>query len=165
MHEVYSDASSLGVFTSTLWLYIAMCICIIFVIISIYLFSSRKTLETTKAIITNASCNTSFDSKSNARTATCTIDIEYFVEYKKYANKLITTDKYHDVGDQIDVSYDINNPDNVYYNTFSTTSIALILLCIGAIILGSAYLQYYLSSNYKIYAAGTGASNIVALFK
>lgn len=165
MSELYDEASSLGTFTSKMRLFSAIIVCIILLIISIVLFATKKEYISTNALVKTALCDSVYNEKSKSSTINCTLEVEYTVDYKEYRNRLVTYDTTHNIGDKIDILYNKNDPNDISYSVFSTTIIALILLGTGVLILGGAYLNYYLSSNYKMYAAGNAAGEIIDLVK
>lgn len=189
MTELYNDAISLGQFRSRLQLAGASCVSVILLYVASYmLYSSTTTANGTATVTSESTCsqvvqnitrtvpsrhrtgvlsilNGTTDSQIQNTTKTvqeCNTNISHFLSDKEYTGTIVTPIHYK-IGDSVQITYDKSNPSNVYIQSVPSYYFAL-LSCICAIfIVVAAYINYYITTEYKLYAASTGASTVLGM--
>lgn len=93
----------------------------------------------------------------------CSLNVNYNVNNNKF-NKIINTKtaKLYSSGDNIDLSYEENNPTNVRIKQISEKTIGKILIGIAIIIALFAIINAYLVTKSKSYATISGATNALS---
>ena len=162
--KLYDGLAGFGRVESAFYLITGGIFSIILVVIAIYLlFNSNRHLVSTTGRITQINCIKNTDSKNNV-TYNCNAHVNYVVGDTDY-NQPINTTKEYTVDNIIEISYNPSKPAIVSEKAMSTDTIAGILLGVAFIIVVFAYIKYYYTQKSKIFAAGTGAGNVINIFK
>ena len=162
--ELYSDTASLGRSYATIQLIFAVIIFIILTISGIYNQFVPITTTNIMATITNVvKCTAAVQSEQNY---SCNLIVNYTVNGTSYTNPVtLTNSKQYVVGEQVFISYNINNPNIITAAQLDSHFLGSISLVIGSILLLSCGINFYLSSSSNVYAAGTGISTTFGLLK
>ena len=161
--EIYEDTSSLGRVISLISLIVGI---IIAIVLFICAFNYQKTPDKpfTTATILSSSCTNVIN--NNKTEYSCILNLKYTVNNKEYI-KYITTQSntYYNQNAPIDITYEINNPNEIYIKSLDNATISYISCGVGIVIILASAINYYLTSRYKFYAAGTGVASTVNLFR
>ena len=150
--QLYDGAASVGKFEGTFKLYIAGALSILLVLISLYMFATNNSnLVNTTGQVTSVSCPPSGD---------CDIHLSYKINGTIYNGSINTSQGNFKVGSNIDITYDSTKPANITLQQKSNISLSIISLICACIIFGGAYLNYYLTTKYKMFAAVEGADTV-----
>jgi hypothetical protein len=161
--EVYEDTSSLGRFMGLIGLIIAIIVAVILFICAINYKNTPDNPYTTATILSATCTNLIFENKVEY---SCILNLKYTVNGREYKNYITTqSNVYYQVNSSIDINYDLNNPNNITIKSFNNSTMSYISCGIGAIIIIGAAINYYLTSKYKFYAAGTGVATTLDLFR
>ncbi len=161
--EVYENSSSLGRVISLISLIVGIIIAIILFICAFSYQATPDKPSTTATIITS-SCTTVLN--NNKTEYSCVLNLKYIVNNKEY-NNIITTQSntYYNQNTTIDINYELDNPNKIYIKSLDNMTMSSISCVIGIVIIFGAAVNYYLTSNYKFYAAGQGVASSFKLFK
>jgi hypothetical protein len=162
-NQLYSDSASLGYFKSLVSLIVAIVVGVVLIICSVSYFTSTVVYGTGKATITNANCVNS--TVNNKQQTNCNLTITYVVDNMQYNTNLSTSNSIYMNGQVIDIQYDINNPTQVRMSGLSNSTIGLISLGIAIVLVGGTYFNYYLATNYKLYASAEGVNTVYNVFR
>lgn len=185
-NNLYKGSIEYGRFTNTLSSIVMIIIAIIAIIFGIYLifnsiFDKRK--EKIIGTIVKTSCN-SFDKricekkdhncKDNCQESCttytsyrCQNDLKYTVNEKDYTTRTETiTETPQNVGIEINLLYEKNNPSNVKVEpTISSSNIGLIIIAIMTVVIVYNIAKYYLVQRSDLIASFEGVNNFTSLFK
>jgi hypothetical protein len=168
--EIYDETANLGKIYATVQIIIGIIIFIICCLCGMYNEFSRSETSNTTATITNVnSCvenKTKTVNDSEETNYVCNLEISYIVNGTTYKNtiSLKNSEKYV-VNKTVDISYQVNNPNNIGLPQADNRIIGSISMIIGSLLLASFSCNYYFASNSKIYAASTGAVNTINIVK
>ena len=175
VNHMYDDASSLGKVQSFIGLVIAIIIGLVLIIIGYYYVSSSNqyiiTLGTITAvncqnIIQNNTTKTTNTNTTNTNTIMCILNIEYKDNNTVfYTNNLTVNKSIYSVGQSIQIEYLKSNPNQIRLPTLSDMTFGYISSGISIVIVLGGLLNYYLSSNYKLYASAQGVKSVYGIFK
>ena len=98
-------------------------------------------------------------------TKRCLVNIEYNVNNINYAGVLNIDNVVYSEGQTIKIEYLKSDPNLIRLPGLSDKTIGYISSTIAIIIILVSSINYYLSSNYKLYASAQGAQTIVGIFK
>lgn len=165
--RIYDGASDLGKFQALISLILAIIVFVIMFIAGAYLyFSDQSNLFDTKAIIKDVKCkenNISYGNKQKI-VYNCNILVEYNLNGKNIMAQLNTNDNIlRNINQTIDITYDINDPNNVSLPIMRNSTMGFMLSSIGLLILGGAYLLYYMTNRFKLFASSQGASTALSI--
>lgn len=162
--NIYRGAAEYGKFTSSIQFYIFSAVAVVMIIIGLYLIIKKQTTRVTTGKIVKADCNRIYMKKGYRYE--CTLKIEYNIDtipYTSIINTSSATSYYQ--GQNIDVSYEIDNPTKIKIKQVSSKIIGLIVIIVALMIAGGSYLTKYITQHYEAAAAAKGAANIVSMFK
>jgi len=162
--ELYSDTASLGRSYATIQLIIAVIIFIILIISGIYnQFVPITTNNIMATIINVIKCTAAVQSEQNY---SCNLIVNYTVNGTSYTNPItLTNNKKYAIGDQVFISYNIQNPNIISVAQLDSHFLGSISILVGSALLLSCGINFYLSSSNNAYAAGTGISTTFGLLK
>jgi hypothetical protein len=169
--QIYDNVSEFGKFKTFLGLILGIILFIVLFSLSVYflIFNRNYNKKLTTAIVLNINNCEEVKVRDMAFNS-CMADIEYVVDNKRLAGKIkvVTPQDFTSVkvGDTINIEYLIRDPKIANHVPITNTSLSLLILCVGATILGFTYLAYYLAERFKIYAAfegGTTLFNLISL--
>ena len=161
--EIYEDTSSLGRVISLISLIVGI---IIAIVLFICAFSFQKTPDKpfTTATILSSSCTNVIN--NNKTEYSCILNLKYTVNNKEYTNFITTqSNTYYNQNAPIDITYETDNPNKIYIKSLDNTTISYISCGVGIVIILASGINYYLTSRYKFYAAGSGVASTVNLFR
>lgn len=156
--QLYSGAAELGQFRTTISLFIAIFIGIIFVIIGIILLT-KKNVHTTQvsATVVSGNCIQILD-KNNSSHSNCNLIVSYTYNGQNYPTcKLNTSGPQYVPGNTIDIFVDPNHPEDYSLESLQSDRVSgWILIGAAIFIVAIAYLTRWLSQRYKFFAAAEG---------
>lgn len=162
--QVYDGLSGLGKFSAWLFIIIACLFAICFFVGGVFFIRSDdddKYLRV-KGIVTDVNCvDISMDKD---KTYKCDITVEYVINNTKYTNKLFNTGERYIKNEPISLMVKKDDYNNVQIAQTDKTTMGIVFIIISVILLGLAYLNYYLTYNYKVFAAAQGTRTIFQLF-
>lgn len=161
--EIYDDTSSLGRIISLISLIVGI---IIAIVLFICAFSYQTTPDnpSTTATILSASCATIIN--NNETEYSCILNLKYTINNKEYTNNITTQSNiYYNQNAIIDITYELDNPNKIYIKPLNNKTISLISCGVGVVIILGSAINYYLTYNYKFYAASQGVASTINLFK
>jgi hypothetical protein len=161
--EIYEDTSSLGRVISLISLIVGI---IIAIILFICAFSFQKTPDKpfTTATILSSTCTSVIN--NNNTEYSCILNLKYTIDNVEYTNYITTQSNiYYNKNASIDITYEVGYPNKIYIKSLDNTTISYISCVVGIVIILASSINYYLTSRYKFYAAGTGVASTVNLFR
>lgn len=127
----------------TIFLYIGVFLGITIMLLAIIIFiKNDNNLVNTQGTITRSICSAFQDNRGTMYN--CVLTVSYNAGNKMYEREIIMDDKIvHNKGDKIDVTYNINNPEQVTLKQIKSEYIGIILSVIAIIIIAIGYYIYY----------------------
>jgi hypothetical protein len=161
--EIYEDTSSLGRVISLISLIVGI---IIAIILFICAFSFQKTPDKPFTTATIISSNCTSVVNNNKTEYSCILNLKYTINNVEYINYITTqSNTYYNKNASIDITYELEDPNKIYIKSLDNTTISYISCGVGIVIILASAINYYLTSRYKFYAAGTGVASTVNLFR
>jgi hypothetical protein len=161
--EVYENTSSLGRIISLISLIIGIIVAIVLFICA-FTYQTTPDKPSTTATILSSTCATIIN--NNKTEYSCVLNLKYTINNKEYTNYITTkSDIYYNQNTIIDINYELDNPNKIYIKSLDNMTISSISCVIGIVIILGSAINYYLTYNYKFYAAGQGVASTVKLFK
>jgi hypothetical protein len=163
----YKGTVGIGQFRASLTLIIAIILAIIMVLCGTYLvFNNDDELYlTVNGKVMKADCvsNTTRDSKGNTTNAyKCNITVGYEIDNNKYAKQIfVRSSEDYLQGEPISLWVKKSDLTDVRQAGFSGNLIGSGLMCGSLIIVSIAYLQYYLTYRYEVFASAQGIGTVV----
>lgn len=168
---LYSGSVSLGMFRATLSLVAAIVIGVLIVMVSMYciFYNDDDRYINVTGKVMKAECEpiTTYDEKGRPITRhKCNIVVGYKINDREYSNSIFTTstEKYL-VNEPIALWVDAVDHDDVQLAGIKSSHIGSALSCFAVMIVLAAYLNYYMTNRFEIYASAQGASTVVDVFK
>jgi hypothetical protein len=170
-NEIYSGLGGIGGFKAELYLIIAIIAAIILIVVSIYFIATddeNKYLRIEGNVLT-PSCvkaSTTYDERGRPTdTYKCHIDVSYQINDKLYTKKIyVVGSSNYIAGEPISLMIDKNNNEDARIAIMSKSTIGSIMFGIALLAVGLAYLNYYITRKFRVFAAAQGTSTIVDLF-
>lgn len=171
-NTLYSGLNDVGVFKADLFMIIALILGLVFVVVGIYMiiYDDSNEYLRIKGLIMEPSCtkaSTTYDDKGKPTdTYKCSIIVSYKVDNKTYSKKMYLSGNSTYIKDEpIDLMIKKRDLNDVQLATMNNTSIGTIMIICSLFVVAIAYLNYYLTHNYKVFAAAQGTETIVSLFR
>jgi hypothetical protein len=168
-NTLYEGASDLGQMMSTIKLIGSMVFGILAILGGSYMIinNNDNNYHYLTAKIEDVKCNLiSQDSKHN-KSFDCKFNVEFDLDNKKNKGEFhnVSSNQNYYTGQNIDVTVNKSNINDISMSTMKTRTFGIIILCIALVIMGGGALNYYLSKNYKLYSATQGVQTITNLFR
>ncbi len=171
-NHVYSGLGDVGVFKANLGIIIGIILGIILIVVGIYMVANDREGDylRVRGTVTQPNCvksSTTYDDKGHPiDNYKCNIVVTYMIDTKVYSKTMFVTGSSNYIKDEpIDLMVDKKDYMNVQLAFMSGSNIGSILMTIALVVVGIAYLNYYLTHNYRIFASAQGANTIVSLFR
>lgn len=163
--SVYDTTADLGFIKTKIYLGIAIVIAIVLIIVSIVLFFKDQSnlIDVTGKVHNVVFCNKNKDPKSKHTSYECELTVVYNVNSTGYVKNIQTNDKLYNIDENIELTYNKTNPNEVSLSVVRYRTISYILFGIAVLLVGLSYLSYYLSTRSKLYSAVVGAQTVVSL--
>jgi len=168
LNNIYNDSSSLGKIESFIGLVIAVIIGLVLIIIGYYNITSSEQYILTTGTINGINCqniiqnNTTNTSTNTSTTKSCILNIGYKDDNTIfYTNNLTIDNNIYTIGQTIQIEYLKSNPNQIKLPGISNITLGYISSGISVVIILGGLLNYYLSSNYKLYASAEGINSII----
>ena len=150
--EIYSDVAGFGRIWSLIVAIIATLIGIVMIVFG-FVILFKKTPPKKKVIGTVVSVNPP------------TITVSYNIGNGKFQKTLSYSGAPFNIGQQINIYYDPNNPNDSALNPPIPRYVGAILIIIGILVSGFAWLWVYLARKYKAVAAAEAISGGISLIR
>lgn len=155
--DVLNKSSMVGKAESSLELFWAIVIGVILIIIGFNINTPSKFQKTVAKII-NGDCNLNINNKNNY---ICTMNVEYFINNKKYISVLNTnSNKDFTKFKNIEIFYNTINPREIYFQDVDYSIMTSISFIIASFIILSASVNFYINITNDTYASIYGANTI-----
>ena len=168
--NLYDDASSLGKIQSLIGLVFSIIIGLVLIIIGYYFVSSSNKYISITGIVKNVICEDKIQTNSTSRSTTtsttkvCTLNIEYNVNNVVYTNSLTVNNVIYSMDQPIQIEYLESDPNQIRMPGLSDSTLGYISSGISIFLVLGAGVNYYLSTNYKLYASAQGANTVYRTF-
>jgi hypothetical protein len=163
----YKGTVGIGQFRASLTLIVAIVLGIIMILCGTYMifYNDDELYLTVSGRVMKADCVTAKtrDSKGNESTAyKCNVTVGYEVDGKKYSKQLfIRSSEDYLNGEPISLWVRKDNHESVSQSGWPGNLVGSGLLCGAVAVFGLAYLQYYLTYRYEVFAAAQGIGTVV----
>jgi len=171
-NELYSGLGGLGIFKADLIVLISIAVIVVLVLAGfgmIAMDDSNK-YEYVPGFVVDPNCektSVTHDNKGHPiDNYKCHIMVTYQFAGKPYSNKIYHegTSKYIK-NEPVQLLVAKNNPNMVQFATMNKTTMGCMFLSVATMIGLLAYINYYLTYKYKVFAAAQGASSVFGLFR
>jgi hypothetical protein len=171
-NTMYDGLSGVGTFKADLIMIIALIVGLVLVVIGIYMISTDDSdlYLKVKGLVVEPNCvksSTTYDDKGRPiDTYKCNILITYKVNGTAYSKKMYLAGQSNYIKDEpINLIIRKDDLENVQIESMNRTSMGSLMIIGSLVLVALAYLNYYLTHNYKIWAAAQGTETIVNLFR
>lgn len=171
-NEMYSGLSGVGTFTADLTMVIALIIGSVMIVVGIWMVATDDDDRYLRiqGSVTQPNCtktSTSYDDKGKPTDQyKCNIVVAYKLDNNVYSKTIyMNGSSSYIVGEPISLMVSRSDHNDVQVASMSKGSTGCALFVVAPIIVALAYLNYYLTHNYRVYAAATGTKAIVGLFR
>lgn len=159
--DIYSGAASFGRAWAFIGAIIGTIIGIGLFIGGIYLATRKVSIETVQAIITSVNCRPIQNNNQM-----CNIGIEYtFKNEKKNTNIDYNGNRMFSVNQKIDVYINLDKPSEITIDSPASKTAGIIMIIVGIIIIGLAWLWYWLTKRYKFLGAAQGVGGAIDIIR
>lgn len=168
---VYSGSVSLGEFKATIGLIAALAIGVLVVLFGFYFIfyddDGRYIQVTGKVMKSECIPITTYDRDNRPITSyKCNVTVGYKINNKDYSHSIFTkTSSSYLVNEPIQLWVDSTDYSDVQLANIRSSHIGSSLLCCAIVVVALAYLNYYMTHRFEIYASAQGASTVVDVFK
>ncbi|VBB17695.1 hypothetical protein YASMINEVIRUS_158 [Yasminevirus sp. GU-2018] len=171
-NTLYDGASGLGTFKADLGMVIALVVGCVLIVIGAYLVvtdDSDKYLRI-KGVVVSPNCvksSVSYDDKGRAvENFKCNMVVSYKINGKVYSKKIYMNSSSSYIKDEpIDLMVSKTDYQNVQLASMDKSTLGSVMVLIAVVVVALSYLNYYLTHNYKVFAAAQGANTVVGLFR
>ena len=171
-NTLYNGASDVGVFKADLTLIICLILSTILFVVGIYMiiYDDDEKYLRIKGVVVQPNCTVAsktVDAKGISSTNyKCNVAVNYSINNKLYSKTIFTSGTTSYVKDEpVDLMILKTDYMNAQFAQMSNQSIGYILVLAAIGISGASYINYYLTHNYKLFAAAQGASAVAGLFR
>lgn len=175
MSSAYTGLSDLGQFRADLGLIFSLVAALVLIVIGIYflIYNDDDNYIRASGTVVEPVCTqetstqqTSNGNHYNTTVYKCNLTVSYTINGAQYKSTFYTSGNSGYIkGQPVDLMVTKTDYNQAKLATMSSSTIASIMFCIAFSLVGLSYLNYYMTHQYKIYAAGQGASSIVGLFR
>lgn len=171
-NNLYDGASGVGVFKADLVMIIAVIVAAVLVVIGIYMMMNDNDTDYLRiqGKVAQPNCvksSTTYDDKGRPiDNYKCNVVIQYMIDGKMYSKKMYVTGTSSYIKDEpVDLMVLKKDYTNVQFSYIDKSTIACVMMLLALGVVGIAYLNYYLTHNYKVFAATQGVTTLVGLFR
>lgn len=171
-NTLYDGASGVGVFKADLTMVIGAIIASVLIVIGIYMVMNDDDSNYLRiqGKVLQPNCvktSTSYDDKGRSTEHyKCNVVITYMIDGKVYSKTMYTTGTNAYIKDEpIDLMVLKKDYTNVQFAYMDRSSIGFIMMLLALGVVGITYLNYYVTHNYKVFAATQGVNTLVGLFR
>lgn len=171
-NTIYSGLGDLGMFKAVLCMIIALIVGLTLIVIGIYMimYDDDNLYIRVKGSVVQPNCiksSTTYDKNGKPMdNYKCDITVNYKINGTAYSNKMYLTGASTYINNEpIDLMVRKDDLNNVQLGTINKSSIGSIMIICSLILVSLAYLNYYMTSNYRIFAAAQGTATVVGLFR
>lgn len=171
LSTLYDGSASLGQFRASLGLVVAVILAIIVLLAGTYVlfYNDDNKYLTVEGRVLKSDCNpyTTYDAESRPRESyKCNLIISYQVDGETHSYSTFSrSGEGYVTNEPVSLWVDRDDHSQVMMAGTKNSTIAWIAIGGAAVVLAIAYLNYYLTHRYKIYASGQGAKTIVDIFR
>jgi hypothetical protein len=171
-NTMYDGLSGVGTFKADLGLVIGVIVGCALIVFGIYFMmndDSDNYLRVDGTVV-QPNCvksSVSYDDKGRPTdNFKCNMIVQYTIDGKSYSKKMYLTGTTSYIKDEpVKLMVAKNNYEDVQLVSMDKTTLGSILMVVALVIVGLTYLNYYLTHNYKVFAAAQGAETVVGLFR
>jgi hypothetical protein len=159
--EIYQGSSELGIFTAKLGLGVGVVVGVFMMLMGIYImmYNEDDKYLNIQAKIAKADC-TRYDSYSDSKSQTkykCKLIVAYMIDGKMYQTVIHTDSSTVYMADEpITIMVEKANFNKASLSGTSSSMIGSVLFGFALVMMGLCYLNYWMSTNFKVYSAGQG---------
>ena len=171
-NTIYDGASSLGEFTAKISMIIALVIGCVLIVSGIYFIMNDDSDKyiTVRGVVIEPNCtktSVTYDDRNRAiNNFRCTMNVSYTIDGTEYSKIIFVDGQTLYIKNQpIDLMVNKNDHQDVQLVTTSSTTMGSISLLIALIMIAGAYLNYYMTHNYKLYAAAKGTGTVMDVLR
>jgi hypothetical protein len=168
----YDGASGVGKFKADLGMIIGVIISAVFMIIGIYMTIHDDDADylRIRGKILQSECvksSTLYDDKGRPiNNYKCNIMVTYMIDGQVYSSKMYMSGTSSYIKDEpVDLMVLKTDYTNVQFAYIDKSTMGYIMMLLSFGIIGIAYLNYYLTHNYKIFSVTQGFSTLFGLFR
>lgn len=171
-NTVYDGLSGVGEFKADLGLFIGLILGLVFTVVGIYLIltdDSNNYLNIQGKVV-EPNCvrsSVTYDSSGHPiESYKCIVVVGYKIDGKVYSKRMYLNGSNNYIKDEpISLIVPKNDYNDVRIATIDNTSLGTIMICVALMVVGIAYINYYLTHRYRVFAASQGASTVFGLFR
>lgn len=160
--NIYDGAATAGRGMSFIALIVGILVSVILCIVGGVLLSSSTDSEwtSTYATVTNSSCSAS---SSN----TCLLTLSYSTGTTQMTNipLSMTGTSIYVTGSTVEIQYKNSDPSVIRYIESSSVTMGIVSSVIAVVVTAIVVAQYFLTRESKVYAAASGVSGLVSIFR
>jgi hypothetical protein len=164
--SMVDETANLGKIQTSISFIVSIVIGVLLIISAIYMgFQSPK--PSVKALIQTSKCDTVIKNVNDKKEVyyTCLLNLKYTINNIDYINDLsVSSSTVYNPNTYIDIEYEETNPNMINLKGLDNSTISSISVCIAIIIIIFSFINYYLSTQSKTYAALQGVSTIGNFF-
>jgi hypothetical protein len=171
-NTLYTGAQEIGVFKAELILAVGVVVASVMAVIALIMAFSDDSNKYIwlKGTIVEPNCtktSVTYNDKGHAvETYKCNMTVEYKVNGNVYQKRLYLTGNETYIKDEpIGLVVMKSDPNNVQLSYTDGTTMAGMLFVSSIAIVSMAYLNYYMTNKYNLFAAAQGTSSVVGLFR
>lgn len=171
-NSLYDGAKGLGTFKADLGMVIALIVGCVLIIIGAYMAATDDSDQYLKVrgLVIAPNCvksSISYDDKGRViDNYKCNVVVTYKINGKVYSKKIYMTGSSSYIKDEpIDLIVSKMDYNNVQVASMDRASVGGVMVFVAIVVVALAYLNYYLTHNYKLFAAAQGANTVVGLFR
>lgn len=171
-NTLYDGASGVGVFKADLAMIIGVIVAAVLIVIGFYMMmynDDSKYLRISGKVLQPNCVKSSITYDDKGRPIDnykCNVVVNYMIGGKVYSKKMYVSGTTTYIKDEpIDLMVMKNDFTNVQFAYIDRSTMGCIIMLVALGVVGITYLNYYLTHNYKVFAATQGVNTLVGLFR
>lgn len=171
-NSLYDGASGVGVFKADLTMIVAVIFGVLLVVCGLYMmmYNNDANYLHIKGQVVTPNCTTAgVTTDSHGKTITsykCNLGVKYVINGKEYSKTIFVNGTANYVANEpIDLMVLKSDFTNVQISQISSSTMGMMMIAVAIVLVVAAYINYYLTHNYKVFAATQGVSTLTGLFR
>jgi len=171
-NTIYDGLSGVGSFKADLIMIIALIVGLVLVVVGLYMVYMNDSDDylNIKGYVIDPNCtktSVNYDDKGRPiDNYKCNVMVGYNINGRNYTKQMYLTNNSTYIKDEpINLSVSKKDYNNVQIDTMNKSTMGSVMLISALVLVGFAYLNYYLTHQYKIFAAAQGTNTLVGLFR